>query len=56
MEICPYHMLICVVLVFLGYQEICTIKYLQNQTTGCGSYYKGTNNLSMCIYCSEDHP
>lgn len=30
MEIRPYHMLVCIVLVFLGYQEICTIKYLQN--------------------------
>ena len=32
MEICPYRTLCCVVLVFLGYQEICAIKYLQNET------------------------
>lgn len=55
-EICPYQMLSCVMLVFLGYQEICTNKYLQKQNIGCGSYYKETNNHSVCIHCSKDHP
>lgn len=59
MEVCPKRTLSCVALVFLGYQEICTIKYLQNETTrgvGGGCYYKETNNLLVCIYCSKDHP